>query len=138
MGRKTRQLNVKRLLICFYERGKKEHVVCQPTWKDVHAALCGFKTHDVGHIALFLEGDIDMGIYGEPHQYHIAIVDEQDVHYYYWNNLKPTDSIVDVAWHSFPAHQICTDFQLVVKIVKTFYETGERLDEVKWEKFTYE
>ena len=136
MGREARQITVKKMIVCFCETGKKQEIVGEPTWEKVHVALCEIEKGNVDYILLSTGNDDGMEVFGEPHRYHIPIVDEKGMHYCYWNGLESTMKSVDLAGYSFPEHQICMDFRLLVKIVKYFYDTGERFGEVQWESLT--
>ena len=133
MGR-TNQI-VKKLSIEFTEKGKHCKIT-QPSWKDISAALVNIEEQKVDRIELSLGYQYDeypvLVIFGEPHRYHIGIFEGEESCYFYWDGCKPIDESVDLAGHAFNPHQICTNFQTVIKIVKTFYETGERSDAVQW------
>ena len=48
------------------------------------------------------------------------------------SRLQPLKRLVDVAWTQVPKDQVLSDAEKAIAIVKHFYETGERLDSVRW------
>ena len=126
---------MKELSIEYIEKNKGR-TITQPSWEDIYAALVNIEEQKAYYISLSLGWRYDeypaLQIFGEPHNYHISIFEDEESCYFYWDGCKPIDESVDLAGHAFNPHQICTNFQTVVKIVKTFYETGERSDAVQW------
>ena len=133
MGRTNQKM--KELYIELIERNKGR-TITQPSWKDISDALVNIEEQKASRIELSLGWRYDeypvLEMFGEPHRYHISIFEDEEINYLYWDGGKPTKEWVPIGGHTFDPHSICTTFETVVKIVKTFYETGERSDAVQW------
>jgi|LSQX01.1.fsa_nt_gb hypothetical protein len=105
-----------------------------PSWEQVEDALSGFETNKVGRVTISNpEEVISMVIHGQTGVYHIGICEKEVNFHYFWNGLPNTGDTVDIAWNIFDAHQVCSDYTTMIKIVKFFYETGKMFDDVQWE-----
>ncbi len=107
------------------------------TWKVVENALENLKFSSSGGFLELSDKDdtTTMIVFVESGKFHIGIIIDEEVYFYYWNGIEPVeDRVVPLAGNFFKEHQICHDFNLAKKIIKYFYETGRPLESVLWEK----
>lgn len=119
-----------------YLIGNESKSIDNPKWVDVEEALANMgKSSNGGYISLRdFDDSMSMIIFGESGMFQIGIVTEDDEDFVYCNGSKPVDlSEVTIAGNYFKEHQICRDYDMLIKIVKYFYETGNRLENVIWE-----
>jgi hypothetical protein len=118
--------------------GKDENIfINRPTWKQIEEAFSKLnKAPFGGYINLSDEEDGTKAllIFGQSGVYHISIL-VGEIEYYYYLNGSTSSEVADVAiaGNFFKEHQICRNSNLLKRIVKYFYETGERLQDVLWE-----
>lgn len=108
-------------------------VTNDPKWEDVEAAL---DEMDEGNVRFFelasSNGDeFVMLVFGESGVYHVGtFVGESEE---CWMMLgTETTHRVNIAGNIFPKHQVCEDVQLVRRIVRHYFDTGEKSSEVDW------
>lgn len=110
--------------------------VNEPTWNQVEDAIISLNKDTYGGFVTILDEDEtkSMTIFGQQGAYHIGIIVNEEEFHYYWDGSKPDEaSEIPIAGNFFKEHQICYDFEKLIKIAKYFYDTGECLEEVFWE-----
>lgn len=123
---------IKKLDIAFMEG--EGTIIPEPTWEQLENALAGFDTNKVGRVTISNPKEsISMVIHGQQGLYHIGICEKESTFHYYWNGIEATGETVDIAWNIFDEHQICHDYETLLRIAEYFYETGKRCEDVKWE-----
>lgn len=116
----------------------KQHLD-NPVWEDVKEKLLLIDKGEVEFLSLIgpEEDYTHMAIVGKPGNYHIAIFIDEDEEYLFKssdvNELK-----IDIAGEYWPAFQVCTNWDDVVSVARTFFESGKPSDSYEWVYFSEE
>lgn len=106
----------------------------QPPWAEVEKTLRTLGDGSGGRLQLADAAEVKvMTVYGEDGDYHLGIaVDGSEFHFYTSGADDEEDELTSIAWNQAPKAQVCRDVERVVAMVRRFYDTGERLESVRW------
>lgn len=107
----------------------------QPPWAEVEKTLRALGDGSGGRLQLADAAEERvMTVYGEDGAFHLGIaVDGSEFHFYTSGGAEDEDdNLTSIAWNQAPKTQVCRDVERVVAMVRRFYDTGERLESVRW------
>jgi hypothetical protein len=110
-----------------------------PSWSQVETTVRELGEGPGGRLQLSdANEDRVMTVYGAEGAFHIGIaIGGNEFHFYTSGTPDEEDELTQVAWNQVPKDQVCRDVERTIAMVKRFFETGDRLDTVRWisEKF---
>ncbi|MEJ2046064.1 MAG: hypothetical protein P8X74_22930 [Reinekea sp.] len=116
----------------------KQHLD-NPAWDDVKKKLRLIDEGEIEFLSLFGPEDdyTHMAIIGKPGNYHIGIFIDEDEEYLF-KASENNDSKIDIAGEYWPEYQVSKNWEDLVSVVGTFFESGKPSDSYEWIYFSEE
>ena len=115
-------------------KGLETTKIDKPLWSQVEQALQQANESSIDWIHLENRNDfVEMTVFGAPDVYHVSYyLGAEDEHFYCWNGSGDSKTHVEIGTHLFPDYQVISEFELLTRVVKHFFETGHRYLDVRW------